>query len=51
MGSRLQSNETPPAAKVDTLMLGPNFSQLPVLVFLPLVFPGFPCPGFPHYLS
>jgi hypothetical protein len=29
MGSRLQSNETPPAAKVDTLMLGPNFSQLP----------------------
>jgi hypothetical protein len=28
MGSRLQSNETTPAAKVDTLMLRPNFSQL-----------------------
>jgi hypothetical protein len=26
----LQSNETAPAAKVDTLMLSPIFSQLPV---------------------
>jgi hypothetical protein len=29
MGSRLQSNETAPAAKVDTLMLGTILSQLP----------------------